>query len=287
MAANDYLAKLQQKMRDTDTGGGRAGFWEVPQGDTTIRILPPVGQMEFFFQEVGQHRLPDGKFVYCPSFTTDGELPCPICELVNQLYKSTNPADKDLASQLRKQRKYWMNVIARDKKDKGGDTADGPHILTAGVTIFRAIQTLVTSPDYGDISDPEEGYDVVLHRQGEKLDTQYSLMPRKNASPLHSDRDEAERILEAAMDLSPVELSDDPSEDAELSRDAIVALLPYERLAADTGLKPGANLAALAAAPEEDPFPPRQPAARPEPPAVDADNVEEAFRSRRTRRTRQ
>lgn len=285
MAEKSYLDKLRQKMANTDTGGGRSGFWEIPQGDTTIRILPPVGEMEFFFQEVGQHRLPDGKFVYCPSFTTAGELDCPICDLVNQLYKSGNSGDKDLAGQLRRSRKYWVNIIAREKGDKGGDTGTGPVIFTAGVTVFRALQTLINSPDYGDITHPDEGFDLIINRKGEKLETQYSVMPRPRPCPIHTNKEQAEDFLAAAADLTPVELSMDPGEDAELGGDAMVALLPYDRLASETGLKPGANISSLVKPepPDEDPFP--APAQK-EVPAQPADDVESAFRSRRTRRQR-
>ena len=57
------LDALRKKLKDTDLGGSR-GFWAPQQGMNVIRILPEVGDMEYFFQEVGRHYLPGKKMVY-------------------------------------------------------------------------------------------------------------------------------------------------------------------------------------------------------------------------------
>jgi hypothetical protein len=203
-------------------------------------------EVSFFFQEVGRHySLPDDSSEFCPLFTTAGEYECPICDLVGELYKS---GDKDRARKLRVRKGYWVNVIVRDPDDKGGTTPDekgGPRIYTPGVTVFKYFQGILTNPDYGEFYDPYAGVDLVIERKGEGLDTEYNVTPRRDSSPIHVNEDLMEQWLDEAIDLSWVMLSDDPAEDQKNSEDAVVILLPYDRLLEKHGLGPGVDVSAL------------------------------------------
>jgi len=234
---NDKLSKLRKKLGQMDVGGGggNEGFWKPPAGDSVIRILPEVGQMEFFFQEVGQHYLPDGKFVKCPKFTTSGEYDCPICDMVSRLWKGTED-DKALASKTKVNKRYWMNIVVRDKDDERGNTGTGPYIFTPGSTIFQSIINYIDHPDYGDIVDEAEGFDLILTRRGTGLETEYEVAARRLESPLHANEDKADEIFENAADLSWVMLSDDPEEDDDLGKGVIVKLMPYERMVSEYGI---------------------------------------------------
>ena len=232
MSKAERLAALREKMKKTDTGGGGKGFWSPKQGRSVIRILPETGDMEFIFQEVGRHQFPDGKKVYCPKFTSVGALECPICELVDELYSDGDPSSVRLAKSIKLRRSYWMNVINRDDPDAG------PLIFTPGVKIFNQIQNLVGDPDYGDISDPEDGLDLVIIRTGTGgLDTDYDVKPRRNSSPLSESEEETSEWLEKVKDLSFVEVSEDPEEDSELAKGHAVYVLPYDRIVSEFGIE--------------------------------------------------
>lgn len=224
----DRLAKIREKLAETDTGGGGKGWWSPKEGVNKIRILPEVGEMEFFFQEVGRHRLSESEEVYCPAFTSAGELECPICELVDQLYRAGDKESKKLAGQLRVGKSYWMNVIDRDNED------DGPKIFTPGVKIFGAIQAYFGDPDYGDITDEYDGTDITIEREGKGMETKYQVRAARYPSPLagtakEPDEDKMDEWFNAARDLSWAEASDDPEEDSTI--EAAVWVLPYDRLA--------------------------------------------------------
>lgn len=251
---DDKLAALRAKMAQTDTGGGsREGFWTTPLGFSTIRIMPEVGGMNFFYQEAGQHFLPgEGDKVmpvYCPSFTTGGALPCPICEVVQLLFKgSTN--DRTMAEKIIRSKAYWMNIVVRDPaEDVAGNTAKGPYIWTPGVTIFRAIQSLVGSPSYGNIADFENGCDLEVEKTGKGMETKYQVFPRRSrdAIPLHSDPEVMLKLIESAQDLSYAVLSENPEEDKDLSQGLMIKLLPYDRMVSEFGIYPGMQLNRLAA----------------------------------------
>ncbi|HKZ40024.1 MAG TPA: hypothetical protein VJ044_03630, partial [Candidatus Hodarchaeales archaeon] len=230
MSKSERLAALREKMKKTDTGGGGKGFWSPKEGRNVIRVLPPVGGMSFFFQEVGKHNFPDNRRSYCSLFTTDGEKPCPICELVDDLYADGAKSSIKLAKEIRLRRGYWMNIINRNGEDAG------PLIFTPGVKIFNQIQNMINDPDYGDVTDEEEGLDLIINRAGTGLDTEYDVKAKRNYTPISEDADLAAEWLEKAKDLSWVEVSYDPEEDSELSKGHAVYILPYDRVVKEFGI---------------------------------------------------
>jgi hypothetical protein len=226
---SDRIARVRKKLANTDIGG-QSGGWSPKSGRNVIRILPGVGDMDdFFWQDVGKHYPPESRRSFtCPKFTIGAE--CPICDFVDTLYRAGDESSKQLASKLRRQKKFWMNVIDRE------DEESGPKIFrNCGPMIFKQIAALVQDPDYGEmLYDEYEGLDLIITKTGEKLNTEYAVQARRKASPLHEDDDVIDEWMEDAKDLSVVELSDDPEEDAELmGDDTVVSVMPYERLKAE------------------------------------------------------
>jgi hypothetical protein len=225
------LEALREHLKGLDLGGGGKGFWSPKEGKQTIRILPPVGEMTFFFQSVGRHFFPGKRYVVCPSFTTDNQRECPVCEVVKALYQGGKP-EKSLAEQMGKRRSFWMNVVVR-----GRDGDEGPFIYTPGSMVFDPLIQLINDPDYGDITDIDEGHDITIERSGSGLKTEYGVIPRPKKTPLSDDPDEIESWLEKAKDLSWVEAPDDKEDDKEVIGDRAVYILPYDRIVEEFGLE--------------------------------------------------
>lgn len=225
----DRLAALQNKLKETDMGsGGSSGFVFIkPDSKVILRILPEVGSMEFFFQTVGRHYLDKDKWMYCPHFTSQGELECPVCELRTSLFNSGEKANKALSKKLSLRKSYWMNAVVR------GEEADGVKIWTPGVTIINQIAALINDPDYGDSTDEIDGYDITVSRVGDKFDTEYNVIPKPRISPLSDDDVQAKKWLTSARDLSFVEVNMDPDDDDELSEGHAVHVYPYARIQDD------------------------------------------------------
>jgi len=223
------LADVQARMSETaKTFGGQTAFWKCKEGRSIIRILPPVGNMESaFWQEVGKHYIPGAEHsLTCPKFTAG--LDCPVCEYVDELYKAGDDASKELAGKLRVSKQYWVNIIDRENEDAG------PQVYTPGPSVFKSIYGLVADPEYGDIYDPYEGWDLVISRTGQGINTEYEVQPRaRGQRPLSEDEDTIDAWLDAAKDLSVVELSDNPAEDEKLADGLLVRILPYDRLSAE------------------------------------------------------
>lgn len=249
------LKQMQEELAKVNTGW-ESGVLTLENGVTTIRVLPPVGNMNqnFFHQPVGYHMI-GNTVARCSEFTTGNEIKCPICEVIEVLRRSGKNG-KDLASKIRLNKKYWINVITRDKDDQF-DTANGPYILKAGVTIFNALRGFVMDPDYGVIDDPEEGVDIKITKTGEKINTEYQIATRrgnKGACPLMQRPikqggkitgyelawDVMQKIIESAQDLTPVEMPDNPDDDeivlAELDFSPAVKVFSYDRTVLQFGV---------------------------------------------------
>jgi hypothetical protein len=165
------------------------------------------------------------KFFYCLDFTTDGEYDCPICEVVEELYREGDKRSKKQADDLQCQRKWIMNVIVRGQENKG------PQLFEAGTQIFKQISAKVRDPDYGaDIYDPDDGVDLVITRTGTTMtDTSYDVSPKRKNSPMGTD-EQIDEWFDAAADLYPYMLTDDPADDSDCPDDKFIRLMPYDRL---------------------------------------------------------
>ena len=226
----DKVAALRERLKQLDLGGGGAGFYTPKVGKNVIRILPETGDMEYFFQPVGRHYFPGNKSVYCPAFTTEKERECPVCEIVKQLHTAGDKASKKLAESLGVRRSWWMNVIDRSNEKAG------PLVFTPGVMVFNSIITYINDPDYGDVTDIEDGVDIVIERTGTGKETSYEIIARRKSTPLASDDDTIDEWVEKCRDLSWVELTDDPEEDKDVSEGHAVWVLPYDRIVENFGL---------------------------------------------------
>lgn len=202
---------ILKRMQKHKSSGGGGNYFSLKDGEKAIiRILPEVGNMEAFWQEVGTHSVQDASgsnvSIACRKFTTDGELECPLCQISEDAYHS---GDKQTNGDYRVRRAYHMNIIVR-KKLEGGQRSYDIKMWTPGVTVFEQLHNIIGDPDYGAIWDVEAGYDIKINREGEKLATTYLLLPTKDEKPLIGSKDvnsdgervDVETILADTIDLS-------------------------------------------------------------------------------------
>jgi hypothetical protein len=167
------LDKIRQKYKEVKEKKG--GFDDIPwmelqQGDNLLRLV--ANEDGDFYFESGYHYLRNGKEVKaitCNKLTDGSE--CFLCDLVHELYKTKDPKDKELAKEIRSGARIFFNVIDRNDGNK-------LKVLGAGNMIFKEILKFFADEDWGDISDPVTGHDIVINKTGEKLDTEYTVMPK-------------------------------------------------------------------------------------------------------------
>lgn len=184
---------------DSESSSGNynnAEYDKLKQGKNVRRILWPKGDSDSFYSEGFLHfNLGEAgnTVVTCPK-TFGSKERCPICEYVEELQKSKNKEDAKLASKLKATRKIYVNTISRD------DDEETPKVLPIGVTVLKGLLEAICDPDYGDITDPDEGRDVTITRKGEGMKTEYSVLIKPKAS-IVSDELSASEIEDEMTDL--------------------------------------------------------------------------------------
>jgi len=155
-----------------------SSYMKFPQGDTKIRIVSEV------FSAL-RHRIEIKntiKNVVCPK-TLEKNAPCPICRTGD------------------KPKQQWV-VKVLDKENKE------IKILESGPMIFKQISALALNDEYGD---PQK-YDITVTREGEKLETEYKIVPARKNTELTV----AEKEL-VRLDNFDLELYTTPRPESEIS----------------------------------------------------------------------
>ena len=190
MAIN--LDKLREKHLEMNKTGIQRNFMDsflaLKDGSQYIRILPWKDEDKEFYAETKIHRvkLADGnpKNFHCRKI--HGEI-CPMCEAYFGLWKLSQDKDDEHANKAREIKprdRFYLNVVDRETSEV--------KILSIGQILFKKIVATIMDPDYGDITDLENGHDFkimkIMEGQWPKYD---QSSPRPRPEPAGSEQDVA------------------------------------------------------------------------------------------------
>ena len=191
------MDKMRQKLSQLQ-GNGNSNkdlFWRPPEGESTIRIVPtPDGDpfKDFWFHyNVGNN---PGFLSPKRNFGDD----CPLDRFVRQLFDEGGDENIKMAKSLMARQRFFAPVIVRGEEDKG------VRVWGFGKTAYAELLNFVLNPDYGDITDPEAGTDLVL-KYGKPPGAQFpqtSLTPRRRTSLMMPTNEETAQMLESVPDFS-------------------------------------------------------------------------------------
>ncbi len=164
-AAKWYYVKMRELERLGITQ------WKPEAGDNMLRIIAQQDVDGFFLHEVFLHYKigADGANVVCSQKMYN--TPCPICEL-RASFLSEDPEDKK-ADALRYSARFLCFVVDTKNQEtikKGLRWFDAPGAFK------KNILELSKNPRTGefiDVSDPDEGGDILFVREGKMLQTKY------------------------------------------------------------------------------------------------------------------
>ncbi|MAH43164.1 hypothetical protein CL614_05600 [archaeon] len=193
--------RLQQLQSTTSTS-----FWKPQPGKTQIRIVPYKFNKDNPFIELYFHYGMGNKTYISPvSFGR----PDPINEFASKL-KSTGDREEWIqGKRLEPKMRTFAPVVVR------GEESDGVKFWGFGKTVYQELLGFIADPDYGDLSDPINGRDIVVERQTPaEAGNQYgktTIRVKPNQVPLTEDKDELERIFKSQVDI--VEIYTEPTYD--------------------------------------------------------------------------
>ena len=152
MAGIDFdKMRAQLENFDKKGKGGDKRFFRPEMGEQDIRFLPSVDKDPF--KEYWFH-YNIRSTVMCPK-RNFGEH-CPVCEYATSLWQEGTDESKKMAKDLFSRQRFFANVLPR------ANEAEGPKLYGFGGVLFKKLLKTTLDPDYGDITDIENGRDVKL-----------------------------------------------------------------------------------------------------------------------------
>ena len=158
------MDKVLSKAKELESGL----FFQLKAGKNEMRILPPWNDDGMFYHESVIHYgfMVEGKNRAYPCLKFLGEKKCPACDLFARLSQG-DKEDQKIARNLRPTAKFFVNVVP-----KGSENV---KIFALKPKMLKQILGYMADDDWGDVTDPEEGHNIVIEKEGEGLMTRYEV----------------------------------------------------------------------------------------------------------------
>ena len=225
------LNAIRKRLNQLQTTNNRtSSLWKPQPGKTQIRVVPYEFNKDNPFIELFFHYNLNNRSYLSPiSFGR----PDPIEEFAQKLKGSGSKEDYQLSRKLEAKMRTFAPVIVR------GEEKQGVKFWGFGKTVYQELLSIIADPDYGDITDPVNGRDVVVEFiSAEETGASYpktNIRVKPNQTPI-SDEPEVIELVKTQQDIKEIyqELSYDdltdvlnewlnPSEDDEDEKEESVS----------------------------------------------------------------
>lgn len=204
------MGKFQYQSRDkskideraNQTGSNRENFI-VPgfklfkiQKDNKVRILPPTWNdpSHYGFDVWVHYNVGNGSSYACPKLMGKSKF-CPICDEVENLKREGKTKE---AGELSAKKRVLVWVIDRNNE------SDGPKFWPMPWTLDREIVKQAVDDElkgYLLVDKPDDGYDIIFSKEGEKDRTEYvGVKVARKSSPISFKESEVEEWLDFIVD---------------------------------------------------------------------------------------
>ena len=174
-------------------------LWKPEPGKNQVRIVPYQYNKDNPFIELYFHYDLGKKNYLSP--VTFGEAD-PVVEFSEKLKSSGNRDDWKLGKKMEPKMRCYLPVIVR------GQESEGVKFWGFGKTVYQELLGFIADPDYGDISDPTNGRDVVVtFRTAEETGKSFpstTIMVKPNVTPMTEDKNQMTTWFENQQNLSEV-----------------------------------------------------------------------------------
>lgn len=190
-AIKSRLNKLQNTQRTT------VELWKPAPGKHTIRLVPYKFNKENPFIELYFHYNINNKTYLSPmSFGR----PDPIVEFADKLKRMGDKEDWKAAKKMEPKLRTFVPVLVR------GEEGEGVRFWGFGKTVYQEILGYMADPDYGDITDPNEGRDITVEVvSAEDSGTSYpvtTIRVKPKETPLAATKEETDKYLTSQKEIT-------------------------------------------------------------------------------------
>jgi len=190
---------IREKLNKLRGNAPRNDLWKPEDNkDNHVRLLPLQGE-EIPFIETYWHWNVGGKSALCPKYTHGDD--CPICDLVSKMFDESDRTKdntlRDSARSLRAKLRPYVPMIDRS------DPELEPKWWPTSKSVYTEILTIIANPDYGDITTPDKGHDLVVTKlppEPGRLYGMTKIVARPKETPLAPSQEEIDNILNAIPD---------------------------------------------------------------------------------------
>jgi len=172
-------------------------LWKPQPGKHQVRIVPFKFNKDNPFIELFFHYNINNKTYLSPqSFGR----PDPIVEFAEKLKRMGDKDDWRAAKKMEPKLRTFVPVLVR------GEEGEGVRFWGFGKTVYQEILGYIADPDYGDITDPENGRDIVVEVvSAEDSGTSYpvtTIRVKPKETPLHEDSSKVQTFLENQKNIT-------------------------------------------------------------------------------------
>ena len=190
-AIRGRLNKLQS------TTSKKVELWKPTPGKHQIRLVPYKFNKDNPFIELYFHYNINNKSYLSPqSFGR----PDPIVEFSDKLKRMGDKEDWKAAKQMEPKLRTFVPVLVR------GEEGEGVRFWGFGKTVYQEILGYIADPDYGDITDPNEGRDIVVEIvSAEDSGTSYpvtTIRVKPKETPLTDTKEDTEKFLNNQREIT-------------------------------------------------------------------------------------
>ena len=193
------LNAIKKRLNQLQTTNNRtSSLWKPQPGKTQIRIVPYAFNKDNPFIELFFHYNLNNRSYLSPiSFGR----PDPIEEFAQKLKGSGSKEDYQLSRKLEAKMRTFAPVIVR------GEEKQGVKFWGFGKTVYQELLSIIADPDYGDITDPVNGRDVVVEFiSAEETGASYpttKIRVKPNQTPI-SDEPEVLEVVKTQQDIKEI-----------------------------------------------------------------------------------
>ena len=189
------------------TSSTKDNFWKPTPGKTQIRIVPYKFNKDNPFVELFFHYgLGNNKTYLSPA---SFGRPDPVEEFANKLKSTGNKDEWIQGKRLEPKMRTFAPVIVR------GQENEGVKWWGFGKTVYQELLGVIADPDYGDITDPTGGRDIVVERQTPaEAGNQYgktTIRVKPNQTPITENKETLTKVVDSQTKIE--ELYTEPSYD--------------------------------------------------------------------------
>lgn len=194
------LQKMREKLNKVTGVEKRSEFWRPNEGENNIRIVPtPDGDPfkdRYFHYNVGSSGF------LCPKKNFGDD--CPVCNFANKLWNENDEDSRKMAKSMFAKQRFFSPVLVR------GEESEGIKVWGYGKMAYQKLLNIVLDPDYGDITDPEEGNDlkIIYEKMAGANYPTTDIRPRPRKSVLCDDRvggdERCAELLETVPDFEGI-----------------------------------------------------------------------------------